>query len=643
MIEFSRVKKQHGPQIILSEASFLITRGERVGLVGPNGAGKSTIFQIITGAEPTDGGDVTLPREIRLGYLRQQLNAHAINESVLEYACRAIPELDRLHDQIVALEHDLPSLAGEARQKALDRLGNLQHDFEHLGGYEMQARAESALHGLGFKESDFIRPFQSFSGGWQMRAELVRTLIGRPDVLLLDEPSNYLDLPAVEWLQRFLREFPGTLLLISHDRYLLQTLTNVTIEIVQGRVTRYAGGFDYYLRERESRLQQMLSAKANQDRKREQTERFIDRFRAQATKARQVQSRVKLLDKMEVIEAPPEAPDVTLIRIPPPPHSGAEMLRLEDAGLSYDGTRFVLRGISLTIQRGDKTAVVGYNGMGKTTLLRMMAGIREPTEGRRVLGHQVVVGYQSQEFADTMPPEASVYRIVAEAAGGQIPEKQIRTILGSFGFSGDAVTKPCSVLSGGEKIRLAFARIFVRPPNLLVLDEPTTHLDLQGREALEHALTQYKGTVCLVSHDVTFVRRVATSILAVQDGKIERYHGDYDYYREKLAAAPPPAAAAGTSREAAPDVKKQARKDRAEQREERRRQSSQLKKQLRAAETAIEKLEAEQAGLTEQMAGGGPQVNFAAINRRLYEIGIELEKATRSWEQAGLALESLEE
>ena len=322
MIEFHKVRKQFGSRDILDDVSFQVNPGERVGVVGPNGAGKSTIFEMIQGTLSPDRGDVVVPRSARQGYLRQQLNAHAVEETLLDYSIRAVPKLEELQGKLIALESSLEQLEMNERNRQLDRIGRIQSEFEHLGGYEMRSRAEAVLSGLGFDVSDFNRPFQAFSGGWQMRAELTRTLIAQPDILLLDEPSNYLDLPAVEWLQRYLRDFKGTLLLISHDRFLLETLTLTTLEVKGGQVTRYPGNYSVYLRDRESRIEHQRAAHKNQQRKKEKIEQFVQRFRAKSTKASQVQSRIKQLDKMDEIQAPDTGADLSHLRIPPAPRCG---------------------------------------------------------------------------------------------------------------------------------------------------------------------------------------------------------------------------------------------------------------------------------------------------------------------------------
>jgi len=635
MLEFQSVTKTFAQQVILQEASFRINPGERVGVVGPNGAGKSTLFSLIIGQEETDKGDVIVPGGLRLGHLRQQLFAQENEESLLHYACSGLPELKTMEERIHQLQDEVAQAHDAEKTRLLSMLGDMEHEYEHLGGYDLKHRAEAALSGLGFQESDFSRPFSSFSGGWQMRAELTRTLISKPDILLLDEPSNYLDLPAVDWLQRFLKGFAGTLLLISHDRYLLQTLTELTLEVASGRATRYAGDYRYYLRERDARLVQAVAAWKNQQQKRAEIERFIERFRAKNTKASQVQSRVKMLEKMEVLEEPQASRQKTLIRIAPPPHSGMNMIRLDEVGMGYSENQWVLRGVSLTLERGDRAALIGYNGMGKTTLLRAMAGLLPIKEGQMQLGHDVVVGYQSQEFADTMPADDTALQIV-RARKPSATEREARTLLGGFGFQGDAADKPCRVLSGGEKIRLAFARIFIAPPNLLVLDEPTTHLDLDGRCALEEALQQYTGTVVLVSHDIEFVRKTATRIIAMKPGGVECFDGDYAYYYEKRGglSAPPP--------DTEQEQKKKSSKARGQERKALQSELRKCKKIVSESEARIEALDHEQEDLMAQLTPGGEEVDYKKINHRLEDIQKEILEAQEAWEAAALRVEEIE-
>lgn len=629
MIDFIQVNKRFGTQTVLENVSFRINAGEHVGVVGPNGAGKSTIFSLITNELSTDSGDVSLPKNVRIGHLHQQLHAHAQDGSVLDYTTNAIPELKTIEAEIHRLEHDVQSASGAEKEQMLHRLGDLQHEFEHLGGYDMKARAEAALSGLGFKESEFGNPFQSFSGGWQMRAELVRTLIAQPDILMLDEPSNYLDLPAVEWLQRFLRGFEGTMLLISHDRYLLESLTDRILEISGGSAVKYSGGYTYYLKEREQRHLQQAAAHRNYIEQKEHLESFINRFRAKASKASMVQSRVKMLEKLEVVRAPAAGANLSKLRIPPPPHCGAQIMSVEDMAFSYDDQRWILRDVNLEIGHGQKIALVGYNGMGKTTLLRVLAGALTPQEGTLRAGHKVVFGYQSQDFAETMPPEKSILNIVRDA-NPAVPERDVRGMLGSFGFGGDAVNKRSGVLSGGEKIRLAFARIFINPPNFLLLDEPTTNLDINGREALEKAIRDYKGTVCFVSHDVAFVRGAADRIVSVADAAITTYPGGYDYYLEKSgvsslqAEAPKAKPSTVISIPQSPiSNPKEARRLRAQERA--------AQQNLKKLEDEMHRLQAAQQVLNDQLASGDPNVDYAALGIQLAQLTKKLTAIESQW------------
>ena len=678
MIAFEHVTKQFGTQVVLADASFQVNPGERVGVVGPNGAGKSTVFNLIVSALAPDKGDVRLPAHCRIGYVHQQLNAHAVPATLLEYAENALPELQAIQTEIHALEEQLqtenpttesveerqsPTAGSSCRASVrsvvkaplLRRLGELQTRFEQLGGYTLHNRAERTLSGLGFPVEWFSLPFRTLSGGWQSRAELARVLVAEPAVLLLDEPSNYLDIPSIEWLHDYLDEFKGTLLLISHDRYLLNSLCRATIEIANSRAERYPGNYDYYARERDLRYRQRLAAQKNQDRKREQLERFIERFKAKSPFATQAQSRAKQLARMEKIEIPRVAVSPGRIRLRPPPHCGAEVVRLDGAGISYDGQRWVLRGLDLSIGRGEKLALVGYNGLGKTTLLRMFAGNLPPTEGQRVLGHKVQIGYQSQDFAETMDPRASLFYTIKSTAP-DVSDQEVRNLLGSFGFSGDAVEKEVGVLSGGEKIRLAFARLLVKPPNFLVLDEPTTHLDIQAAERLEEALQDYQGTICMVSHDIDFVRHVATGIIAMTPPGVTRYAGGYDYYHEKVSAAgvishsslvtsKKESGAKSTNDKGQmtndkPD-KKALRQRRAQERQALYSQTKDFKKAIHKAEKEVERLETEKAALAQQLSRPNEKADFAALNRRLQQLQYEIDIATAKWEQATEALEKV--
>ena len=444
MLDFQNISVRYGFQDVLSNVTFRVNKGERVGVVGPNGSGKSTLFKIVLGELSTDQGELIIEENPRIGSTRQHPEPDTPEETLLEYSMRGVPGFHELEQRMHALEAALDSLnghnglnapnapnalngvngpnglEGKSKEQLLKEYGEVQTAFEHLGGYDLETRVKVALGGLGFATEEFAKPFASFSGGWRMRAELSRVLASEPDLLLLDEPSNYLDLPAVDWLQRYLKQYHGTLMLISHDRYLLRTLTDIIVEVDAETATRYEGNLDWYLREREVRYQHLLAAKENQDHHREQLQRFVDRFRAQATKAAQAQSRQKLIDKIDEarIVLPKRYSRRGRLRLAEPPPSGIEMFRCENLFFTYDGVKNVLHDVSFSISRGDKVALIGYNGLGKSTLMRLIAGTRQPTSGKAILGHNVVPGYLSQEFAETIPPDLSVYRVAKNAWQG---------------------------------------------------------------------------------------------------------------------------------------------------------------------------------------------------------------------------------
>ena len=658
MLDFKNISVHYGQQDVLSGVTFRVNKGDRVGVVGPNGSGKSTLFKIVLGEMSTDTGELVIENDPRIGWTRQNPEPDSPEETLLEYSLKGIPGLSEMEARIHELEDILYSGSGEAAssQSLLNELGELQTKFEHLGGYDMETRVKVALGGLGFSVEEFAKPFKSFSGGWRMRAELSRVLASKPDLLLLDEPSNYLDLPAVEWLQRYLKTYDGTLMLISHDRYLLRTLTSIIVEVDAGTATRYEGDLDYYLREREVRFEHLKAAKENQDRHREQLQRFVDRFRATASKAAQAQSRQKQIDKIDEVRIvlPKRYTQSGRLRLAQPPPSGMEMFRCEDLVFSYDGVRNVLNGISFNVTRGDKIALIGYNGLGKTTLMRILAGTRKPTSGKAVLGHNVVPGYLSQEFAETIPPDVTVYRNaknVWDAHGGG-PEKQFRNQLGAFGFDENDVEKPAGVLSGGEKIRLAFLRLFLAAPNFLLLDEPTTHLDLDGRRLLQEALKKYSGTILLVSHDIDFVRAVATSVLEITPGDLRLYPGGYDYYCEKKAEAlaSKPAAQAevrAASRPAAENeserklTSKELRQMRAAERAKSAPLVRDLKRKVERAEKKIDELQAALDEASAELFNPTPTTDFAEVNRKVRTLQFEIDRYTLEWEEAAEELEKL--
>ena len=648
MIDFQSVCKSFGSQEILRDVSFRVNPGEHVGVAGPNGAGKSTIFKMLTGEMSPDSGTISLPGQLRIGHLHQQLQGREIDGSLLGYAENAGGELALIEEQIDRLERRLAAAGASPDPDDLRRLGDLQTRFEQLGGYLIRSRAEATLSGLGFAAEQFHRPFSEFSGGWQMRGELARVLTAEPDVLLLDEPTNYLDVGAVEWLRGYLRGFKGIMLLISHDRYLLNSLTSVTLEVANAMVERYPGNYSQYTVARRARREQALAARQNQERKREQIERFVQRFRSQASKASQVQSRLKMLEKMEEIRVPGELSGLARIKMPEVGRAGFEAVKLQRAGVSYDGENWVFRDLDFCLERGVKAAIVGANGRGKTTLLRVLAGTLPLCQGRRELGTKVGLGYQAQDFAEVLDARQTVFA-AARADDSAATDRQARAMLGSFGFSGEAAEKVVDVLSGGEKVRLALVRLLLRNPNLILLDEPTTHLDIPARQALEQALLDFGGTLCFVSHDIEFIRRVADTIYAIEPTGLVKYFGGYDYYRQKLAEresgsrGSDSGSQAGNSADgpAAEDNRKSQRRQRAEARRHAQHRERPLRRRAEAAERQVEDLHQEQSGLLRQLASGAEGERLGEINRRLHRIQPEIAAATAAWEEAELALDEL--
>ena len=652
MLDFKNISVHYGLQDVLTNVSFRVNKGERVGVVGPNGSGKSTLFKIILGEMSTDHGELVIEEKPRIGSTRQHPEPDTPDETLLEYSMRGIPGFHELEQRMRALEEKLDS----GDPNVLKEYGEVQTEFEHLGGYDLETRVKVALGGLGFTTEEFAKPFASFSGGWRMRAELSRVLASHPDLLLLDEPSNYLDLPAVDWLQKFLKQYRGTLMLISHDRYLLRTLTDIIVEVDAGTCTRYEGNLDWYLREREVRYQHLLQAKENQDHHREQLQRFVDRFRAQATKAAQAQSRQKLIDKVdeERIVLPKRYTQSGRLRLAEPPPSGIEMFRCENLFFSYDGVKNVLHDVAFNVSRGDKVALIGYNGLGKSTLMRIIAGARQPTSGKAVIGHNVIPGYLSQELAETIPPDLTVYRVAKNAWQGGTNlsgEKNFRNQLGAFGFDENDVEKQAGVLSGGEKIRLAFLRLFLQAPNFLLLDEPTTHLDLDGRRLLQEALQQYKGTILLVSHDIEFVRAVATSVLEITREGIRQFPGGYDYYCEKkaqmLAGTAKPVAAQTAAAAVASDgqprlTSRELRQQRAAERAKLAPKTKALKKKVETCEKKIEELQAALDAASEELFNPKPTTDFGEVNRKVRTLQFEIDRYTEDWEKAATELEELQ-
>ena len=532
MIALDSVSKSYGGQELLRGTTWRIGRGERIGLVGPNGAGKTTLCRILASVEEPDEGRVHRDTGVTVGYLPQEVTTGA-DRTVLAEALSGFDEVWRLEAQLESLA---ARMAGPGAEPGLiDTYGEVQHRFEALGGYRLEAEAKIILGGLGFAPDAVHGPLAEFSGGWRMRAALARLLLLRPDLLLLDEPTNHLDLESLQWLEDFLAAYEGSVVIVSHDRYFLNRMVTAIADLGGGSVTLYHGDYDHFLLEREARLALREAQARNQAKRVAEIERFIERFRYKATKARQVQSRVKMLERIDRIEVDAAARRIHF-QFPQPPRTGRLVGGLAGVYKAY-GDNVVYAGVDFQVERGERVALVGVNGAGKSTLLKMMAGALPFDAGERVLGAHVEVQYYAQHQLDALDPTRTVLEEL-ERAAPDAPITRLRTILGSFLFSGDTVDKKVSVLSGGEKARLALAKMLARPAALLCMDEPTNHLDLASKEILEEALAGFTGTIVFISHDRYFINRIATRVVEVDHGRLTTYLGSYDDYLTHKASTP---------------------------------------------------------------------------------------------------------
>ena len=536
MIHLTDMTKQHGNRVLFKNAGFQILPGSRTGLVGPNGAGKSTIFRLITGEEALDSGEISCAKKTVIGYFSQDVGDMS-GRSALEEVVAASEATVALGEEIRKMEMQMcEPLPDDEMTQLLERYGNVQQEFEHRGGYDLESRAQAVLTGLGIGPADYGSPVESFSGGWKMRIALARILTLNPDVLLLDEPTNHLDVESIIWLENWLvDEYQGALVMTSHDRDFMNRLVSKIVEVGNGMITSYAGNYDFYLREREVRRVQLLASHKRQQDMLAKEEDFIAKFAARASHAAQVQSRVKKLEKIERIELPPEQKTVKF-EFSVPPRSGDDVIALQSLGkvwpLDSGEDKPVISGISGMVSRGDKIAVVGVNGAGKSTFLKTLSGQTEPSAGTVTIGANVLPGYFSQHSMEVLNPKKTVFETVQDALP-QLTIGVLHNLCAAFLFQGDDVEKRVDNLSGGEKSRLVLATLLGRPLNLLILDEPTNHLDIQSREVLLAALQNFTGTLLLVSHDRHFLRSLVNRVFEIDHGTMNVYEGNYEYYLQK--------------------------------------------------------------------------------------------------------------
>ncbi len=649
MLTVSQVSKSFSGRVLFEDVSLQVNRGDRIGLVGPNGAGKSTLFSLLLGEASPDEGRVAFERNATVGYLPQE-SAPAGAETVIELATSTSPAMAKAKRVI------------KLHESGVEENEELYHEslrvFDELGGWQLEPKAKRILSGLAFRESDFEREARTMSGGWIMRAHLARLLVMEPDLLLLDEPTNHLDLESLGWFQEYLSSYPGAILMISHDREFLNHLVGSIVEIAHAKLHRYRGNWDEYIIQKAARAEQQLSAYKNQQREIAALQEFADRFRAKASKASQAQSKLKQIERMEKIAAPEAALKSIKFNFPQPQRSGSRVISLKNVDHAY-GDLHVYRGLQFEAERFQRTVLVGPNGAGKSTLLKLLSGSLPIQKGSRELGHNVRVGYFSQHRDEMLNMRQTVLESALDSPN-PCSEQTCRTVLGSFLFRGDDVFKPVSVLSGGEKSRLAIVKLLLDPPNLLLMDEPTTHLDIGSIDALIGALEQFEGTLIFISHDVHFIRAIAKTVLHISAGQLAPYAGDYQYYLDKTQATSAraaltageglqnaqPAAAAHVERPAGNlgiRELKQLRRAEAEERKAAAKTQREKEQRVSTLEMQIFTLEGRQKELTAALEDPAAYENGGRameLNRELTAVSGDLQKITALWESAAAQSEA---
>ena len=644
MISIDNLTVSFGGWDLFKDISFIVNPKDRIGLVGKNGAGKTTLLKVLTGEQPATTGVVTKTEGWTIGYLPQQM-AVADTTTLLEETAKAFDRVIELEKEIAEVTAELAERTdyeSEEYESLMHRLNDATDSYHILGGDQREADIEKTLLGLGFRREDFGRPTAEFSGGWRMRIELAKLLLRRPNVFLLDEPTNHLDIESIQWLEGYLRDYNGSVVLISHDRVFLDNVTNRTIEISLGRIYDYKASYSRYVELRRERREQQMAAYANQQRLIEKTEEFIERFRYKPTKSNQVQSRVKQLEKLDRIEVDEEDLSHLHIKFPPSPRSGQIVAEVKEAGKSF-GSKHVFSGADFVIERGEKIALVGRNGEGKTTFARMLIGELEATEGSVRVGHNVNIGYYAQNQEDMMDGTATVYDTLDRVAVGDI-RTRLRDILAAFLFRGEDIDKKVRVLSGGERARLAMARLMLEPHNLLIMDEPTNHMDMRSKDILKGALMKYDGTLIVVSHDREFLDGLVDKVYEFRDGGVKEYLGGIWYFLEKRkleslqeverkdGAQSAPVVAAATTVESAP----KGSKEEYEKRKEDEKQLRRIRTAIAKEEAEIERLEAEIAGWDAKLAdpdAHGIDISAPTAFDHYNSLKKELEKRMHEWEK----------
>jgi ATP-binding cassette, subfamily F, member 3 len=645
MIAITNLSYFLGDRALYDAASLHIKPKQKIGLIGLNGTGKSTLLRMINGEFQPDGGSISKAGDCTIGFLNQDLLSYQTEDSILSVAMQAFERQNVLQVQIDKILHDMEH---NYTDDLVDKLARVQDEFEALDGYSVQSKAEAILEGLGFSTTDLTQPLRLFSGGWRMRVMLAKLLLQKPSLLMLDEPTNHLDLPSIQWVEKYVQTYEGAVIVVSHDRQFLDNTIDTTVEVSGGKLNYYAGNYSYYLEEKSLRNDIQRGAYENQQAKIRQTERFIERFKAKATKSRQVQSRVKALDKMEVVDQVLDENAKVHFRFQFTTQPGRHVFQLEDASKAY-GEKVILDSTNISMERGDKIALIGANGRGKSTVLRVVAGT-EPIEGKRRLGHNVSFTFYAQHQLESLNVQHNLIEEL-KYANPTKTETELRTVLGCFLFTGDDVFKKIKVLSGGEKSRVALAKVLLSQANFLLLDEPTNHLDMQSVNILIQALQQYEGSYIVVSHDRYFVENIANKIWYIEDHQIKEYPGTYDEYetwieerglqsavseKVQVSSAPPQKTAGAPANQTKSNGRPTSNED-AQRLKKARKQIEELEETINNLE--LRKVETE--GKLSDPKIYNDSVALAEINRFYADIKQKLEQSTEDWENLMLEVEEL--